>query len=313
MQKYIFFFYYVVFLHFFFYLCRVKLSVIIPVYRVEHTLDRCVESVLRQDVGDMEVILVDDGSPDCCPQKCDHWASQDPRLRVIHKQNGGLSDARNAGIDVACGEFITFVDSDDWLSDHTYAPLMERMADCDLLEYSIHERLLLQDRVYTDVHAYWLQERAYSHTYACNKIYRRTLFDGVRYPKGKVFEDVYTLPLLLHKTSKLMTTSLGYYHYEWNASGISATADGAQLSLLLDAHLTSKMPVDDTYYMYLLNIQLSVCELSGAPVTLPPRHLNAARFSGDKKLKSIVSNIFGINILCKIIKIVHLFRKPRRM
>ena len=80
-----------------------KLSVIIPVYRVEATLDRCVESVLSQKVDDMEVILVDDGSPDRCPQMCDEWARRDPRIRVVHKENGGLSDARNAGLDMATG------------------------------------------------------------------------------------------------------------------------------------------------------------------------------------------------------------------
>ena len=92
-----------------------KLSVIIPVYCVEATLDRCVESVLCQQVEDMEVILVDDGSPDCCPQKCDEWAQKDSRIRVIHKENGGLSDARNAALDIATGDYITFVDSDDWI------------------------------------------------------------------------------------------------------------------------------------------------------------------------------------------------------
>ena len=83
-----------------------KLSVIIPVYRVEATLDRCVESVLRQAVTDMEVILVNDGSPDLCPQKCDQWAARDNRIQVIHKENGGLSDARNAGIDIAQGDHL---------------------------------------------------------------------------------------------------------------------------------------------------------------------------------------------------------------
>ena len=89
-----------------------KLSIIIPVYRVEATLDRCVKSVLKQDINDMEVILVDDGSPDGCPKMCDEWAEKDSRISVIHKENGGLSDARNAGIDVACGDYITFVDSE---------------------------------------------------------------------------------------------------------------------------------------------------------------------------------------------------------
>ena len=84
-----------------------KLSVVIPVFCVESTLDRCVESVLAQDVDDMEVILVDDGSPDECPRLCDEWAKRDSRISIIHKSNGGLSDARNAGLDVARGQYIT--------------------------------------------------------------------------------------------------------------------------------------------------------------------------------------------------------------
>ena len=104
------------------------LSVIIPVYCVEDTLNRCVESVLRQNVTDMEVILVDDGSTDKCPKMCDDWGERDAHIRVIHKQNGGLSDARNAGIDVAKGDLITFVDSDDYLADNTYQPLLALMS-----------------------------------------------------------------------------------------------------------------------------------------------------------------------------------------
>lgn len=94
---------------------HVKLSVIIPVYRTERTLERCVKSILEQSYHDLEVILVDDGSPDNCPQLCDEWALKDSRIRVIHKPNGGLSDARNAGIDAATGDCLTFVDADDFL------------------------------------------------------------------------------------------------------------------------------------------------------------------------------------------------------
>ena len=105
------------------YLCDVKLSVVIPVFRVEHTLQRCVESVLQQDLSDMEVILVDDGSPDHCPKLCDEWAEKDTRIKVIHQENKGLSGARNAGIDIAQGDYLTFVDSDDYLALNTYQPL----------------------------------------------------------------------------------------------------------------------------------------------------------------------------------------------
>ena len=168
-----------------------KLSVIIPVYKVEATLDRCVESVLRQHVNDMEVILVDDGSPDNCPEMCDDWAKKDAHIRVIHKKKGGLSDARNAALDIATGDYITF-DSDDWISPGTYEPLLEMMGDNDLLEYAVSGRLQLKDARYENTNEYWLQTQVYTHCFAWNKIFRRHLFDGVRFPKGRIFEDVYT-------------------------------------------------------------------------------------------------------------------------
>ena len=295
------------------YFCSVKLSVIIPVYRVEDTLDRCVESVLGQSVDDMEVILVDDGSPDQCPAKCDLWAEKDARIRVVHKENGGLSDARNAGIDIAQGDYITFVDSDDYLEANTYKPLLQQLEDADILEYSIYNRLPLTDSTYTDMDEYWLTGHAYMHTYAWNKIYRTKLFDTVRFPKGKVFEDAYTLPQLLKEVRKLKTASCGFYHYCDNPQGIPATATGQQLRQLLEAHLTNGMPVDDTYYMHLLNIQIDVCEQTGDEPILTPRIVNIALFNGASKLKATANNILGIKQLCKITRFIHLFKKPSRL
>ena len=287
-----------------------KLTVIIPVYRVEDTLNRCVESVLSQTVNDMEVILVDDGSPDNCPDMCDEWASRDSRIRVIHKTNGGLSDARNAGLDIATGDFVTFVDSDDYLSPDTYAPLMEKAATCDILEFSIANRLQLQERCYDDVNQYWLDTQAYAHTYAWNKIYRRTLFDNIRYPKGKIFEDVYTLPLLLRQTQRVITTNHGFYHYTTNQQGITATADGRGLAMLLEAHLTSDMPIDDTYYLFLANIQMDVWELTGDTLVLPSRKVRLKNLSIRQIIKAILINILGIKQLCKLSKLLHKVKKP---
>ncbi len=289
------------------------LSVIIPVYRVEATLDRCVESVLRQHVDDMEVILVDDGSPDRCPEMCDNWAIKDQRIHVIHKQNGGLSDARNAGIDIACGDYITFVDSDDWIADNTYPPLIDQMGDIDILEYAIADRLSLQEHIYNDINEYWLSERVYTHTYAWNKLYRRLLFDSVRYPKGRIFEDVYTLPQLLRKAQKVATTSHGSYHYWINPSGITATANGQALAQLLEAHLSSKMPVDDLYYMYLANIQIDVWERNRNDIILPKRRINHTTLPNKHKLKAIVINTLGLKKLCVISKFIHYFKKPSRI
>lgn len=290
-----------------------KLSVIIPVYQVEATLDYCVESVLSQRVDNMEVILVDDGSPDQCPQKCDDWAKKDSRISVIHQENGGLSDARNAGLDCAQGEFITFVDSDDWLEAGTYESLIGMMEDCDMLEFSIADRLQLKERSYDNVSEYWLKEQAYTHTYACNKIYRHELFKNIRYPKGRIFEDVYTLPLLLRRGKKVKTTQRGYYHYEWNSTGITATADGEGLTQLLEAHLQSGMPMDDAYYMYLANIQIDVYEQAKKPVILPTRKVNISELPKKFKIKGLILNTFGIKTLCRIFRIIHLFKSPSRL
>lgn len=116
------------------------LSIIIPVYHVERTLDRCVEGILRQDLDDFEVILVDDGGDDNCPRICDEWARRDAHVRVVHQSNAGLSAARNAGIELAQGDYLTFVDSDDYLDEGLYARLLsilQAQPDIDLLEYSV--------------------------------------------------------------------------------------------------------------------------------------------------------------------------------
>lgn len=294
-----------------------KLSIVIPVYGVEATLDRCIESVIGQSYSEFEVILVDDGSPDNCPRLCDEWAERDERIRVIHKPNGGLSDARNAGIEIAKGDYITFVDSDDYLDEDTYRQLMATMSahpDYDILEYPVcrssnsgQTLLLFEDSVYKDMNDYWLKGHAYEHTYAWNKIYKSRLFADVKYPVGYVFEDAFTLPRLLKQAKVVATTTAGLYHYTQNAMGITAQANGKQLRMLLEAHLQSGMPIDDRYYMHLLNIQCDVYELTGDSPILPNRHVSPRKLTKEPKLmlKAIAVNLIGINNLCKISKTIH--------
>jgi len=289
-----------------------KLSVVIPVYMVERTLDKCVESVLSQDVADMEVILIDDGSPDACPRLCDEWAMKDSRITVLHKENGGLSDARNAGIDKATGRYITFVDSDDYIEPDTLTSLLnilEQHPEYDILEYPINEYegdadkeslLAFDDQAYTDIHAYWYTTQAYKHTYACNKLYRRSLFDDVRYPKGKVFEDAQTYPRLMEKVHCVATTSQGLYHYCQNKGGITSQADGDAFRMLLEAHLNIIsnplfLPATEDYYLQLLNIQIYTNELTGDAPRIP-----RLRFNRLRNTKTILYNILGINTLCKL-------------
>ena len=109
-----------------------------------------------------------------------------------------------------------------------------------------------------------------------------------------------------------MTTSKGFYHYEWNPKGITATADGQGLSQLLNAHLVSGMPMDDMFYMFLVNIQMDVWELSGTPLTLPERKVDTRNLKGKFKLKGIAINTIGLKNLCKINKVIHYMKKPSR-
>lgn len=289
-----------------------KLSVIIPVYQVESTLRRCVGSVVGQHVDDSEVILVDDGSTDSSPAICDELAKQCSNVRAIHKANGGLSDARNTGLDAATGDYVTFVDSDDYLAPGTYKALMAVLGshpDADLLEYPVlidygskrQRKLDLPDRAYSSAADYWLQGRAYAHSYACNKIFRRGLFSGVRFPKGRVFEDVHTLPLLLAHCRLVMTTRQGLYYYCFNASGITHSATGKELLDLLDGHMKyidSGAPVDARYYAHVLNIQMDVYEQADADPVLP-----VMPFWSTCKLTLL--HIIGLKNLCKLNKFIH--------
>jgi len=300
-----------------------KLSIIIPVYRVEQTLERCIESVVGQDIDDCEILLIDDGSPDRCPDICDQWTRLDKRVKVVHKKNGGLSDARNVGLEKAQGEWVTFVDSDDFLERGTYAPLLQRLerSDIDLLEFPVlkwygspkQQRLTFDEHDYDDPERYWIGAEAYDHSYAWNKIYRRSLFDDVRFPKGKLFEDVWTLSRLIRKARRMATTSEGCYVYCWNPDGITANATGETLRQLLDAHLDAYAQLEqkrgeeiDLYYLRLANIQSDVCEMTGEEPRLKRRRVGLSTALKHPKLMFI--NIFGIKQFCLCNRRIHKMR-----
>ena len=293
-----------------------KLSVIIPVYRVETTLDRCVESVLSQNISDMEVILVDDGSDDACPVLCNQWQEKDKRVSVIHKRNGGLSDARNVGLKKATGEYLTFVDSDDYLEPGTYSQVLPLMDNCDIVEFPVEksvngekiDSLDLQERTYDNMKDYWINEEVYDHCYAWNKIYRRELFDGIKFPVGRVFEDIHTLRRLLLNAKCVKTTTKGKYHYCMNEKGITATAKGPELEMLLDAHLAAlKHWYTPAYYMRILNTQMDVYELTGKAPMLRFRYISplASGLSLLLRIKALTQDILGIKGICILNKAIH--------
>lgn len=302
------------------------LSVIIPAYNVEDTLRRCVDSVLQQDVAGMEIIIVDDGSTDGTGALCDKLAgitscerqTGGRNIVVVHQKNAGLSEARNTGLRLASGELITFVDSDDYLEPGTYPKLMQMMdrhPEYDFIEFSVRKedgqkvllRLDLPDRVYTDMNEYWIDGKAYSHTYAWNKIYRQRLFDDIRFPRGKKFEDVFTMGELLRRTKTVRTTSAGLYHYIYNSKGITAMADGNDLLDLLTANinilrhnpqLRSRKRFAD-YYAHVLNIQLSTYEFTGREETIL---LPTLPYYNSWKL--LLLHVFGMRHLCHLERII---------
>lgn len=298
------------------------LSVIIPVYNVADTLQRCVDSVRAQNIqnkeGDddgMEIIIVDDGSTDKSPVLCDKYSGMQ-NVHVIHQANAGLSEARNAGLKIAQGEYVTFVDSDDYLDPDAYGQLLPLIIKdgCDILEYSYSRQfykdskpIILYDKIYTDPLSYWIDGQAYTHTYACNKIYKRSLFDKVSFPKGKKFEDVPTLWALLQIAKRIRTTSLCFYHYTYNANGITQTARGNSYRDLLQAHLPiindRRLRVRDgfaMYYKHVLNIQLQTYIYTGDRKDI---QLPVLPYYGSLKLK--LMHILGLPLLCRSLRAYH--------
>lgn len=211
------------------------ISVIVPVYKVEEYLPKCVESILNQTYSRLEVILVDDGSPDGCGRLCDAYAARDSRVRVIHKPNGGLSDARNAGIEIATGAYLAFVDSDDWLEPDAYEAMLSAAVR--------HNAALVcagryDENELTGVRAVGLcPEREemvpgvqlvrrifhWNHldSAAWDKLYARALFHEIRYPVGRIVEDVPTTYRLVLLAGGGLLLPKPIYHYRRRADSIT--------------------------------------------------------------------------------------------
>lgn len=214
------------------------ISVIVPVYRVEKYLPACIDSILNQTFTDFELILVDDGSPDRCPEICDETAKRDARVRAIHQANQGLSAARNAGIEAAHGAWLSFVDSDDFLAPDFLETLhdaaVQAGADCalcgvqltDEAGQKIGQLLSVADGVRTGRSILETLCRASEIPYlvAWNKLYRRDVFQTLRYPVGMQNEDTYLAAELFDTVQTVICVSKPMYFYRQRADSIMHTA-----------------------------------------------------------------------------------------
>ncbi len=209
------------------------ITIIVPVYKVEGCIEKCIESILNQTYKKLEIILVDDGSPDNCGNICESYTKRDSRIKVIHKENGGLSDARNAGIDIAKGKYISLIDSDDYIdSDYVevlYSAISKDNTDMaisshrviyptgTILDKETNEKSVLESK---EVLKRILYDEGIDLS-AWAKLYKTELFKNVRYPKGRLFEDAATTYKLVDKSKRISIISKSTYNYIIREESIS--------------------------------------------------------------------------------------------
>ena len=318
-----------------------KLSIIVPVYKVRRHLQRCIESILQQTYTDYELILVDDGSPDNCGAICERYAQECDKIKVIHKKNGGLSSARNAGIAVARGEYITFVDGDDTVASGTYYYNMRILLsnpDIDIIEFPVvkyyesprseiisfkPEKVKGNENVFTD----WIKRKGYEHCFAWNKIYRADLFMFIRYPEGEVFEDILITPQLYESCENVYYSDCGFYYYYDHPESISNTHNFKSKYFIYRNFVQlhekiSKMPglkeqAHDILFHCTDNLidllrcrdgkkseyKEAVAKLKGKGISLP--ELYKLNMPIKRKIKLTTLALFGANIHCHLYALLH--------
>lgn len=213
---------------------NIILSIIVPIFNVEKYLNRCIDSILIQEIEKFELILVNDGSKDNSGMICDDYVKKDSRIRVFHTDNKGLSAARNLGLDVAIGKYITFVDSDDFLDPDTYKQnllILQDDSSIDMLQFPYNypygqpsckvcgkfdENLYGLHQIYDT----WFHSKDKMAAAVWNKIFRKEIFDQIRFPIGKMYEDTYITPQLLNQINHVRLSDIGCYNYVYNPSSL---------------------------------------------------------------------------------------------
>lgn len=209
------------------------ITVIIPVYNVEKYLKECLESIINQTYKNLEIILIDDGSTDASGEICDEYSKRDNRIRVVHKANGGLSSARNLGLDIANGEYVTFIDSDDYIDlefmktlHHLCIKNSADIVECEFIRFENSVVNTFNLKSVSTIDIYTIEDRRrhvyMKHSIACNKMYKHYIFEELRFPIGKINEDEYvTYKALYYCKGKSVYLSLPLYFYRCNPNSIT--------------------------------------------------------------------------------------------
>ena len=239
------------------------ISIIVPVYNVQEYVEDCIRTLLKQTYSKLEIILVDDGSTDESGKICDRYSLEDDRITVIHKENGGLSDARNAGLKIMHGEYVFFVDSDDWLHVETIQILYNNIVkyNCDVAIGNFcretnrsYEKYIIP--VSTDIEVYklstkqTLEEMLKQEKYTCSawgRLYKTTLFEGIEFPKGKLYEDQGTMYKLFLKTNECCFIDFPLYAYYVRTGSIQQSKFCIENMDELEFALEQKKAIDECY------------------------------------------------------------------
>lgn len=226
-------------------------SVIVPIYGVEDYLRKCVDSIINQTYKNLEIILVDDGGKDKCPEICDEYAGKDSRIKVIHKKNGGLSDARNAGIDIAKGEYLVFIDSDDWVETTMVEHLLDackkynvKLAACGRY---ITDGTVINRTAYEGTEGVYSSEEALNEILsgksldvaAWDKIYARNLFEEIRFPVGENNEDIAVFYKIVDLAGRVAHTGTTEYFYRSRPGSITKLKYSTDARKIIEKNLNS--------------------------------------------------------------------------
>ena len=236
-----------------------KISIIVPVYNVEAYLEKCVESILKQTYTNLEILLVNDGSTDKSGELCDKLALRDHRIRVIHKENGGLSDARNRGIDEASSNLIGFIDSDDYIDEDMYETLYRQMvaskADLSMCgHYDVYHQI--PEKQVAEIKTWELMpeeaikmvmEAKILSVTAVNKLYKKALFEQLRFRIGKIAEDAFIMVDLIHQCSKIVATNEKKYYYVHRENSITTQKFSLKFLNVIEAYEQNAKIISENY------------------------------------------------------------------
>mgnify|MGYP000365823139 FL=1 len=236
-----------------------KISVIVPVYNVEQYLERCVDSIISQTYTNLEIILVNDGSTDNSGKLCDELAKKDERIRVIHKENGGLSDARNRGIDEAESDLVGFIDSDDYIDSDMYEVLLKNLnnTDADLSMCALYDVYNNTPEAQVTNKETWklsseqaikmVMEAKILSVTAVNKLYRKSLFTDLKFEVGKIAEDAFIMIKLLDKCEKIVATNEKKYYYVHRENSITTQKFSTKFLNVIEAYEQNSNIISEKY------------------------------------------------------------------